>query len=58
MFTTRLRPGEAVRIGDGITVRCQAAEGRKAWLQVDAPREVPIERVGADVHRPDWPPEA
>lgn len=58
MFTTRLRPGEAVRIGDEITVRCSAAEGRKAWLQVDAPRAIQIERVGDDPPPPDWPPKA
>nr|RDS95576.1 carbon storage regulator [Cereibacter sphaeroides f. sp. denitrificans] len=58
VFTTRLKPGEAVKIGAEITVRCSAAEGRKAWLQVDAPRNVPILRIGEDVQPPDWPPEA
>lgn len=58
MLTIRLKPGDRIQIGDDITVVCkQESRGSKTWLQVDAPRDIPITRAG-EVQAPDWPPEA
>lgn len=59
MFTVRLKPGETISVGDDITITCKReSHGNKTWVQVDAPREIPITRPGAVRERePDWPPE-
>ncbi|MGP9790691.1 carbon storage regulator [Roseinatronobacter sp. NSM] len=42
----RLKPGESVRLGDNTVVKVGTrTRGDKTWLEIEAPREVRIERI-------------
>ena len=46
MYIARLKPGETVQVGEDtlITVR-RESRGNKTWVEITAPREVPILRL-------------
>jgi carbon storage regulator len=54
MLVLSRKNGEAIVIGDGITVTVLAVEGGRVKLGVVAPREVPIHReeVGEAIRSP------
>jgi carbon storage regulator len=54
MLVLSRKNGEAIVIGDGITVTVLAVEGGRVKLGVVAPREVPIHReeIGEAFHSP------
>lgn len=43
MVLTR-RPGETIRIDNNIKVRIVRVDGNRVRVEVDAPREVPVDR--------------
>jgi carbon storage regulator len=42
MLVMTRKPGDAIRIGDGIVVRIMAIEGGRVQLGIDAPKDVKI----------------
>ena len=50
MLKISLTQGEYLTIGDGVVVQLYRSEGGRAYLAIDAPREVPIVR-GAVLER-------
>lgn len=45
MLVLTRRPGEAFQIFDNITVTVREVAGKKVRIAIDAPREVPINRL-------------
>jgi sRNA-binding carbon storage regulator CsrA len=42
-LTYRLKPGDSVQIGDDVTITVREdSRNNKHWVQIDAPRAVPI----------------
>ncbi len=63
MLVVTRRVGQAIKIGNDITVSVQEVNGKQVKIGVDAPRDVPVhreevyERIKADVPEdPDTPP--
>ena len=56
MLVLSRKNGEAIVIGDGITVTVLAVEGNRVKLGVVAPPEVPIHReeIGEAFRSPAW----
>lgn len=46
MLRLDIRPGESVRIGDNITITLENKSGNRARIAFDAPRSVPIVKLG------------
>jgi len=44
MLVLARKPGEAIRIGDGITVHVVEIRGKQVRLGIEAPGEMPIHR--------------
>lgn len=44
MLKLTLTPGEYLTIGDDVVVQLYRSEGKRAYLAIDAPREVPVLR--------------
>ena len=42
MLKLTLTPGEYLTIGDDVVVQLYRSEGRRAYLAIDAPKEVPV----------------
>ncbi|MDE7219941.1 MAG: carbon storage regulator [Oscillospiraceae bacterium] len=50
MLKLSLTPGEYLAIGENVVVQLSRCEGGRAYLSIDAPREIPIVR-GAVLER-------
>ena len=44
MLILKRRPGESVKIGDGITVTVLAVTGRQVRLGIEAPKDTRVDR--------------
>ena len=45
-LTLRFKYGEAVRVGDNITIRVmEHSRGNRVFLQIDAPVDLPVRRL-------------
>lgn len=48
MLVLTRRPGEAFQISNNITVTVAEVTGKKVRIAIDAPRDVPVSRIGGD----------
>ena len=44
MLVLTRRPGEAIRIGDEVSISVVEIQGTQVRLAIDAPREIPVHR--------------
>ncbi len=44
MLVLTRRPGEAIRIGDDVSISVVEIQGTQVRLAIDAPREIPVHR--------------
>jgi carbon storage regulator len=45
MLVLARKPGEAIQIGDGITVHIVEIRGKQVRLGIEAPAEMPVHRI-------------
>ncbi len=54
MLKLKMYPNDVIKIGDDIIVKFEHSSGNKAFICVDAPRELKIERVDAQSNGGNW----
>ena len=52
-LTLRRKAGEAIKIGDNIVVTIGETRGSYTNVQVEAPREIPIQRIAGETANGD-----